>query len=118
MNDEVQMIPIERIRILNLRDRDRNTSQVMVESIKIHGLKKPIEVILRGNSQEGGSDYDLVCGQARIEAFTTLGYKKIPAIVVKIEAERGASRTGHSGAHGGPSRTGRSRPTDVEQKYE
>ena len=47
MNDEVQMIPIDRIRILNPRHRDRKRFELIVQSIKSLGLKKPIQVSLR-----------------------------------------------------------------------
>jgi len=87
MNDEVKMIPIERIRILNPRYRDRRRFEVIVQSIKNLGLKKPIQVSLRATDEEGGPGYDLVCGQGRIEAFTALGYNEIPAIVVDISKE-------------------------------
>lgn len=87
MNDEVQMIPIERIRILNPRHRDRKRFAVIVQSIQNLGLKKPIQVSLRAESEGEGPGYDLVCGQGRIEAFTALGHKEIPAIVVEISKE-------------------------------
>ena len=87
MNDEVQMIPIERIRILNPRQRDRKKFEVIVQSIKNLGLKKPIQVSLRSESEPEGPGYDLVCGQGRMEAFTALGHKEIPAIVVQISKE-------------------------------
>lgn len=87
MNDEVQMIPIERIRILNPRHRDPKKFEVIVQSIKNLGLKKPIQVSLRATDEEAGPGYDLVCGQGRIEAFTALGYKEIAAIVVEISKE-------------------------------
>lgn len=87
MNDEVQMIPIERIRILNPRHRDRKKFEVIVQSIKNLGLKKPIQVSRRATDEGEGPGYDLVCGQGRIEAFTALGHKEIPAIVVEISKE-------------------------------
>ena len=87
MNDEVKMIPIERIRILNPRHRDRKKFEVIVQSIKNLGLKKPIQVSLRSTQEEEGPGYDLVCGQGRIEAFVALGYKEIPAVVVEISKE-------------------------------
>ena len=86
-NDEVQMIPIDQIRILNPRHRDRKKFEGIVQSIKNLGLKKPIQVSLRAADEEGGPGYDLVCGQGRIEAFTALGHKEIPAIVVEIGRE-------------------------------
>lgn len=87
MKDEVKMIPIERIRILNHRYRDPKRFEVIVQSIKNLGLKKPVQISLRSESEEEGPGYDLICGQGRIEAFIALGHKEIPAIVVKISKE-------------------------------
>ena len=87
MNDEVKMIAIDRIRILNPRHRDRKKFEVIVQSIKNLGLKKPIQVSLRSAQEEEGAGYDLVCGQGRIEAFIALGHKEIPAVVVEISKE-------------------------------
>jgi ParB family chromosome partitioning protein len=85
--DEVKMIPIDHIRILNPRHRDRKKFELIVQSIKNLGLKKPIQVGLRSAPDADGPEYDLVCGQGRIEAFTALGYKEIPAIVVEVSKE-------------------------------
>lgn len=87
MKDEVKMIPIDRIRILNPRYRDRKKFEVIVQSIKNLGLKKPIQVSLRSAHEAEEPGYDLVCGQGRIEAFTALGYKEIPAVVVEVSKE-------------------------------
>ncbi len=87
MKDEVKMIPIDRIRILNPRHRDRKKFEVIVQSIKNLGLKKPIQVSLRSAQEEEGEGYDLVCGQGRIEAFMALGHKEIPAVIVEISKE-------------------------------
>src|SRR5208337_1928250 len=87
MRDEVKMIPIDRIRILNPRHRDRKKFAVIVQSIQKLGLKKPIQVSLRATDEAEGPGYDLVCGQGRIEAFTALGHKEIPAIVVEVSKE-------------------------------
>ena len=81
------MIPIDQIRILNPRHRDRKKFEAVLESIKNLGLKKPIQVSLRGNGQNGDAGYDLVCGQGRIEAFLALGHREIPAIVVDVSPE-------------------------------
>jgi ParB family chromosome partitioning protein len=87
MNDEVQLIPIDRIRILNPRHRDQSKFALIVQSIKNLGLKKPIQVSLRAADEDEGPGYDLVCGQGRIEAFRALGYTEIPAVVVEISKE-------------------------------
>jgi ParB family transcriptional regulator, chromosome partitioning protein len=87
MNEEVKMIPIEQIRILNPRHRDKKKFELIVQSIRKLGLKKPIQVSLRAADENEGEGYDLVCGQGRLEAFMALGFKKIPAIVVQISKE-------------------------------
>lgn len=87
MKDEVKLIPIEQIRILNPRHRDRKKFEQILQSIKNLGLKKPIQVSLRSAGEGDGPGYDLVCGQGRIEAFIALGHKEIPAIVVEVPKE-------------------------------
>lgn len=42
---------------------------------------------VRSANEEEGPGYDLVCGQGRIEAFQSLGYTEIPAVVVEISKE-------------------------------
>lgn len=87
MNPKVQLIPINEIRILNPRYRNQQKFAVVIESIKTVGLKKPIRVSHRLTGEDGDRKYDLVCGQGRIEAFTKLGWDKIPAIVEDISKE-------------------------------
>lgn len=87
MNDKIMMIPIDRIRILNPRHRDRKKFEMIVQSIKNLGLKKPIQVSLRTAEEAEGPGYDLVCGQGRIEAFMALGHKEIPAIIIEVSKE-------------------------------
>jgi ParB family chromosome partitioning protein len=83
MESELKYIPLDHIRIVNPRCRDRRKFEKIVESIRNLGLKKPIQVSpRRGTSGDGQPHYDLVCGQGRIEAFTSLGYLEIPALVV------------------------------------
>jgi ParB family chromosome partitioning protein len=81
------MIPIERIRILNPRHRDKKRFELIVQSIQNLGLKKPIQVSLRSAAEGPEPGYDLVCGQGRLEAFLALGHKEIPAIVVEVPKE-------------------------------
>ena len=72
MNDEIKMIPIDQIRILNPRHRDRKKFELIVQSIKNLGLKKPIQVSLRDESEPEGVGYDLICGQGRIGCQTCI----------------------------------------------
>src|SRR6204780_1672994 len=87
MNDDVQMIPIDHIPIINPRLRNKAKFELIVDSIKKLGLKKPIQVSRRAADEGSEPGYDLVCGQGRIEACMALGYKEIPAIVVEISKE-------------------------------
>jgi ParB family chromosome partitioning protein len=87
VNDEVTLVPIERIRILNPRPREKKKFEQVLQSIRNLGLKKPIQVSLRSAQEGEEPGYDLVCGQGRIEAFLALGHKEIPAIVVNVPKE-------------------------------
>lgn len=87
MSEEVQMISIEKIRILNPRLRDKRKFAKILESIRNLGLKKPIKISLRSEKGARSDEYDLVCGQGRIEAFLALGHQEIPAVVVDVSKE-------------------------------
>ncbi len=87
MKEAIAQIPIDQIRILNPRHRDRRKFELVVESIRTVGLKKPIKVSVRSDAKEGEPPYDLVCGQGRIEAFKALGHLEIPAIVADLPKE-------------------------------
>jgi ParB family transcriptional regulator, chromosome partitioning protein len=81
----VQMIPANRIRVLNPRARNKAKFAEIVTSISKIGVKKPITVCPREGS---GGEYDLVCGQGRLEAVTKLGQTHIPAFVIEASAEK------------------------------
>lgn len=80
-SQSVQMIPIERINILNPRVRNQKLFAEFRGNISKVGLKRPITVT-PCHSGTDGKDYDLVCGQGRIEAFMACGQTHIPALVV------------------------------------
>ncbi len=80
---QIHMIPVDSIKVLNPRVRNKRIFQELVTSIGHLGLKKPITVSLRGD----GSGYDLVCGQGRLEAFIALGQNKIPAVVIQASRD-------------------------------
>ena len=82
----VRMIPIERIHVLNPRVRGKRVFGEIVTNISHIGLKRPITVSRRPQSQ-GGTRYDLVCGQGRLEAYQALNQKEIPAIIVDLPEE-------------------------------
>jgi ParB family chromosome partitioning protein len=79
--ESVELIALDRIRILNPRARNRRIHLEIVRSIEAVGLKRPITVC-RTDETDGSGTYDLVCGQGRLEAFVMLGQKEIPALVI------------------------------------
>jgi len=80
-----QMIPIDRITVVNPRVRNRKVFREIVDNIAELGLKRPITVTPR--EREDGPGYDLVCGQGRLEAYQVLGQREIPAIVVEADSD-------------------------------
>lgn len=78
---KVRLIPVDRIRVVNPRARDRKKYERIVENIATIGLKKPITVARAAPADDGTEGFDLVCGQGRLEAFIALGQTEIPALV-------------------------------------
>lgn len=85
-NQNVQSIPIDQIHVLNPRMRDRTQHRNITESIRSTGLRRPITVS-RHTRKDGGEQYDLVCGQGRMEALIALGHTHIPAVIVEADGE-------------------------------
>ena len=83
----IELILIEQIHIANPRTRSRGRWQMIVANIREVGLKKPISVVRRKEPYGDGKQFDLVCGQGRIEAFVALGETTIPAIVTEASRE-------------------------------
>lgn len=78
----VKLIPINSIKILNPRDRNKKKFQKIIDNIATLGLKRPITVSERHNGR-GEKRFNLVCGQGRLEAYMALGEEKIPAVIKK-----------------------------------
>src|SRR6476646_622762 len=76
----LESVPIAQIRVINPRDRNRHTFNGIVNNIQVVGLKKPITVFKRPVAADG-TQYDLVCGQGRLEAVSALGGTHIPAVI-------------------------------------
>lgn len=82
---KVEMISIDDIRVLNPRSRNKRQHREIVENIRQIGLKRPITVNRRPDTDP--PCYDLVCGEGRLEAFRALGETEIPAIVIEATEE-------------------------------
>ena len=83
---ELRMIPLDRIEVLNPRERNQKKFDVIVNSIDAIGLKKPVTVTPRPGA-DGAERYLLVCGEGRFKAFKRLGENRIPALVVTVSDE-------------------------------
>jgi len=104
---QVEMIPVDRITVLNPRVRNKKIFREIISNIAELGLKKPITVTRREDND--GPRYDLVCGQGRLEAYQALGQLEIPALVVSVDTE-GLSRHEPGGKPCSPPASG-DRPT-------
>ena len=82
----VPTIAISEITIANPRPRSKYIFDQIVTSISEVGLKTPITVSQR-EMHADGTQYDLVCGQGRLEALLALGQSEIPAIVINASRE-------------------------------
>lgn len=94
MNDDpdsqaIQLIPIDRVTVINPRVRNKRVFAEIVSNIAEIGLKRPITVTRRDDPD--GVRYHLVCGQGRLEAYQALGQPENPS-------DRGGCR--HRGLHG------------------
>lgn len=81
----VELIPTDRITIVNPRVRNRKVFDSITQNIGLVGLKRPITVSRRHDND--GPRYDLVCGQGRLEAYRDLGQREIPALVVDADTD-------------------------------
>ena len=78
-----RLIPVEKIRVLNSRNRDKTQFDDNVRSIEAIGLLKPIVVNERNLEKDGL--YELICGEGRYLAHKRLGKDKIPAEVINCD---------------------------------
>lgn len=84
---EIKMIQIDRINILNPRVRNQKVFLEIATNMTQVGMKRPITVT-PSRANVDGKDYDLICGQGRIEAFTACGQSEIPAIIIDASEEQ------------------------------
>ena len=74
---DIQTIPIDKITVINSRERSEKSFQAVKGNIENVGLKKPVTV----RPSDDGDGYDLVCGEGRLKSFIALGQETIPAII-------------------------------------
>jgi ParB family chromosome partitioning protein len=83
--ETVEMVSIDRITVINPRVRNKKIFKQITSNIAELGLKRPITVTRREDTD--GPRYDLICGQGRLEAYQVLGQREIPALVVEADTE-------------------------------
>src|SRR3989304_6678753 len=84
---EMRMVPIDKIDVLNPRERNKEVFDEIVGNIKTIGLKKPITVTPRAGP-DGTERYLLVCGEGRMKAFRSLGEETKTAPVLEGGEEK------------------------------
>ena len=82
----IVMIPVDKIHILNPRVRNKKQYRAIADNVVQVGLKRPITVT-SCKSNIPGKEYDLVCGQGRLEIFIACGQPEIPAVVIDVSGE-------------------------------
>jgi len=85
-NSQIKVIEIDKVNILNPRVRNQKVFEEIAGNIAQVGLKRPITV--KPSSSVPGKEYDLVCGQGRLEAYMACGQTEIPALVIEANEEQ------------------------------
>ena len=73
-------VPIDQVKVINSRNREKEQFTMNVESIESVGLMKPIRV--NDRFIEATGFYELICGEGRLLAHQQLGKKHVMAEVV------------------------------------
>lgn len=73
-------IPIDQVKVINSRNRDKEQFDMNVESIGAVGLMKPIRV--NDRFLESTGYYELICGEGRLLAHQRLGKTQVMAEIV------------------------------------
>jgi ParB family transcriptional regulator, chromosome partitioning protein len=75
-----QEVPIDQVKVINSRNRDKEQFDMNVESIDSVGLMKPIRV--NDKFLATNDEYELICGEGRLLAHKKLGKTHVMAEVV------------------------------------
>src|SRR3954467_5850352 len=77
-----EMIPVDKIKVINSRTRDETQFAMNVQSIGANGQIKDIRVNDKFLGKDGQGFYELICGEGRLIAQQRLGKTQIRAEVV------------------------------------
>jgi ParB family chromosome partitioning protein len=82
-----EAIPVDQVKVVNSRNRDREQFEMNVESIEHVGLLKPVRVNDKFVARTGY--YELICGEGRLKAHRRLGRDTITAEVITCTRKEG-----------------------------
>lgn len=85
-------IPVNAIRVLLARAREKEGWEQLRDSMRDEGLKQPIQVRDLGRADEKGIRYELICGEGRVAAAKALHWQTIRALVVNAAPAEIAGR--------------------------
>lgn len=80
-----RVIPVDKIAVINSRNREQKQFQENIRSIRDMGLYKPIVVNSRNLRKHG--KYELICGEGRLLAHKSLGLTEIKADILDIDED-------------------------------
>lgn len=84
---QATLIDIDKIHVLNPRARSQKSFRDLTANMVDVGMKRPITVT-PNRSGGAGKDYDLICGQGRLEAFQASGRSQIWAFIIEADEEQ------------------------------
>jgi ParB family transcriptional regulator, chromosome partitioning protein len=79
-NRRYEEVPIDQVKVINARNRDKEQFDMNVESIENIGLMKPIRV--NDKFLDSSGFYELICGEGRLLAHQQLGKSHVIAEIV------------------------------------
>ena len=83
---KIQLVPIDKITVINPRKRSRKGFDQIVRSISQLGLKRPI-TLSSGRRAPTARPSTSSADRCRMEAFEVLGRTEIPALVIEATTE-------------------------------
>lgn len=89
-SEEVVKIPLAKIHANQFQPRtvfDEEKIEELARTIHVHGVIQPI--VVRDSQQEGF--YEIIAGERRFRAMTSLGWEEVPAIVRQLSDKETAS---------------------------
>ncbi|MGM0899440.1 MAG: nucleoid occlusion protein [Bacillota bacterium] len=89
-SEEVVKIPLDKIHANQFQPRtifDEDKIEELARTIHVHGVIQPI--VVRDSQQEGF--YEIIAGERRFRAMTSLGWEEVPAIVRQLSDKETAS---------------------------